>query len=69
MAEAAAGIMAQIATGGPEMLPEPGEPAPPELARAIDDPAAMARLRATFADSLDGWIDDQLAAIHQWDST
>jgi pimeloyl-ACP methyl ester carboxylesterase len=69
MAEAAAGIMAEIAAGGPEMLPEPGEPAPPELARAIDDPAAMARLRATFADSLDGWIDDQLAAIHRWDST
>jgi pimeloyl-ACP methyl ester carboxylesterase len=66
MAEAAAGIMAQIAAGGPEILPEPGQPAPTEPTRAIDDPAAMARLRATFADSLDGWIDDQFAAIHPW---
>jgi pimeloyl-ACP methyl ester carboxylesterase len=66
MAEGAAGIMATISAGGPEMLPEPGQPAPPLSARAIDDPAAMARLRATFADSLDGWIDDQFAAIHPW---
>jgi pimeloyl-ACP methyl ester carboxylesterase len=66
MAEAAAGIMATIAAGGPEMLPEPGEPSPPEPMRAIDDPAAMARLRATFADSLDGWIDDQFAAVRPW---
>jgi pimeloyl-ACP methyl ester carboxylesterase len=66
IAEAAAGIMATIAAGGPEMLPEPDEPAPASPARAIDDPAAMARLRATFADSLDGWIDDQFAAIQPW---
>jgi pimeloyl-ACP methyl ester carboxylesterase len=66
MAEGAAGIMATIAAGGPEMLPEPGEPGPPEPTRAIDDPAAMARLRATFLDSLDGWIDDQFAAVHPW---
>jgi pimeloyl-ACP methyl ester carboxylesterase len=66
MVEGAASIMAKIAAGGPEMLPEPGEPAPPDAARAVDDPAAMARLRATFADSLDGWIDDQFAAIHPW---
>jgi pimeloyl-ACP methyl ester carboxylesterase len=26
----------------------------------------MARLRATFADSLDGWTDDQFAAIRPW---
>ena len=66
MAEASAGIMATIAAGGPEMLPEPGEPAPLRPTRAIDDPAAMARLRATFADGLDGWIDDQFAAIRPW---
>ena len=66
MAEGAAGIMAKIAAGGPEMLPEPGEPAPGQAGRAIDDPAAMSRLRATFADSLDGWIDDQLAAVRPW---
>ncbi|MGH3172182.1 MAG: alpha/beta fold hydrolase, partial [Trebonia sp.] len=29
LAEGAASIMATIAAGGPEMLPEPGEPAPP----------------------------------------
>ena len=66
LAQGGASIMATIAAGGPEMLPEPGEPAPPEPVRAIDDPAAMARLRATFQDSLDGWIDDQFAAIHPW---
>jgi pimeloyl-ACP methyl ester carboxylesterase len=66
MADGAAGIMATITEGGPEMLPEPGEPAPAEPTRAIDDPAAMARLRATFADSLDGWIDDQFAFVHPW---
>jgi pimeloyl-ACP methyl ester carboxylesterase len=58
MAEGAAKIMATIAGGGPEMLPEPGEVAATPPTRAIDDPAAMARLRATFVDSLDGWIDD-----------
>jgi hypothetical protein len=66
LAGAAQGIMATIAAGGPEMLPEPGQPAPPGSARAIDDPVAMARLRATFAGSLDGWTDDQLAAVHPW---
>jgi pimeloyl-ACP methyl ester carboxylesterase len=66
LAQGAASIMAKIAAGGSEMLPEPGEPAPPEPARAIDDPAAMARLHATFVNSLDGWIDDQFAAIHPW---
>ncbi|HEX4061462.1 MAG TPA: hypothetical protein VHY58_10650 [Streptosporangiaceae bacterium] len=66
LAEAAAGIMATIAAGGPEMLPEPGEPVPPQPSRAMDDPAAMAWLRATFTDSLDGWIDDQFAAVRPW---
>jgi pimeloyl-ACP methyl ester carboxylesterase len=66
MAEGAAGVMAKITAGGPEMLPEPGEPAQANPTRAIDDPAAMARLRATFADSLDGWIDDQFAFVHPW---
>ena len=66
MAEGAAGIMAKIDEGGPEMLQEPGEVATAPLTRAIDDPAAMARLRATFVDSLDGWIDDQFAFAHPW---
>lgn len=66
MAKASAGIMATIAAGGPEMLLEPGEPAAAEPTRALDDSAAMARLRATFADSLDGWIDDQFDAVHPW---
>jgi pimeloyl-ACP methyl ester carboxylesterase len=66
MADGAANIMATIAEGGPEMLPEPGEVAATPLTRAVDDPAAMARLRATFVDSLDGWIDDQFAFVHSW---
>ena len=66
MLQGAASIMAKIEAGGPEMLLEPGEPASSNPTRAIDDPAAMARLRATFQDSLDGWIDDQFAAVHPW---
>jgi pimeloyl-ACP methyl ester carboxylesterase len=53
-------IMAQVAAGGPEM---PGMPAP---SPARDDPAAMARLRATFVDSYDGWVDDKVAFARPW---
>lgn len=66
MAAGAAGIMAKIEAGGPEMLLEPGQPSAGPVGRALDDPAAMARLRATFADSLDGWIDDQFAFVRPW---
>ena len=66
MAAGAANIMGSIAEGGPEMLLEPGQPAEEPAERAIDNPASMARLRATFADSLDGWIDDQFAFINPW---
>ncbi|GAB2626367.1 alpha/beta hydrolase [Paractinoplanes abujensis] len=53
-------VMAQVAAGGPEFIGEPGPP-------ARDDPLAMARLRATFADSIDGWVDDTLAFSRPWD--
>jgi pimeloyl-ACP methyl ester carboxylesterase len=58
-------ILALADAGGPEMPAESGitgPTAPP----ARDDPDAMARLRATFLDSLDGWIDDQIAVIRPW---
>ncbi|WP_250033093.1 alpha/beta fold hydrolase [Paractinoplanes maris] len=55
----AAGIMEQVAVGGPE---SPAEPGPP----ARDDPDALARLHATFTDSLDGWVDDTLAFGRPW---
>jgi hypothetical protein len=44
--------MAAVSAGAPEFPSEPGRP-------ARDDPDAMARLRATFVDSMDGWVDDQ----------
>lgn len=64
LAAAASEIMAKVAAGGPEIPPDPTapEPAPP----AIGDPAAMARLRATFVDSHDGWVDDNIAFARPW---
>lgn len=61
---AAREIMAKVEAGGPEMPPDPAapEPGPP----AIGDPAAMARLRATFVDSHDGWVDDNIAFARPW---
>ncbi|MGC4936981.1 alpha/beta fold hydrolase [Kribbella sp. DT2] len=56
-------IMALIEAGGPEIPPGPNEPAGPP---ALEDPAAMARVRATFVDSHDGWIDDNLAFARDW---
>ena len=54
-------IMAAVEAGGPEVVPAPvGSPA------ARDDPAAMARLRATFLDGHDGWVDDLLAVARPW---
>ena len=54
-----ADIMDKVAAGGPEV---PWEPGPP----ARDDPDAMARLRATFVESIDGWVDDTLAFARPW---
>src|SRR6185436_18159842 len=52
-------ILAAIEAGGPEI---PGEPGPP----ARDDPEAMARLRATFVEGMDGWVDDSLGFVQPW---
>lgn len=59
LAGRAATILAAIDAGGPEFPAEPGPP-------ARDDPDAMARLRATFVDSMDGWADDSLAFARPW---
>ncbi|WUJ54898.1 alpha/beta hydrolase [Kribbella sp. NBC_00382] len=53
-------ILAQVEAGGPEY---PGAPPGPP---AWDDPDARARLMTTFADSLDGWYDDQVALSQPW---
>lgn len=61
--EAGQAIMAMAEAGGPELPPEPGAlPA----GRAIDDPEAMRRLHATFVDSIDGWLDDNIAFGLPW---
>ncbi|GAA1540914.1 alpha/beta hydrolase [Kribbella lupini] len=61
--ETAQQIMALIEAGGPEIPPGPGEAVGPP---ALEDPEAMARVRATFVDSHDGWIDDNLAFAQDW---
>jgi len=53
-------IMDKVAAGGPEM------PGLPPGAPARDNPEAMARLRATFVDSYDGWTDDKIAFAKPW---
>jgi len=65
---AARDIMARVEAGGPEMPPDPvaPEPDPGQHAAAIDSPASMARLRATFVDSHDGWVDDNIAFARPW---
>ncbi len=55
----AAPILEAIGAGVPEM---PGIPGP----AARTDPDAMARIRATFVDSMDGWVDDSLAFASPW---
>lgn len=61
--ETAQTIMKLVGEGGPEIPPDPGaEPGPP----AREDPAAMARLTATFVTSHDGWLDDLIAFANPW---
>ncbi|MFI5709744.1 alpha/beta fold hydrolase [Kribbella sp. NPDC051620] len=59
VAAVAAEIMGGIEEGAPEL---PGGPGP----AARDDPEAMARLRVTFTDSTDGWVDDSVALARPW---
>ncbi|MGZ0146354.1 alpha/beta hydrolase [Kribbella sp. WER1] len=63
MEETAHAIMTAVDAGGPELPPDPGaEPGPP----AREDPAAMARLAATFVTSHHGWEDDLIAFAKPW---
>ncbi len=59
-------VMAGIAAGAPEFPPDPDAPRDTDTRPALGDPAAMARLRATFVDSHDGWVDDNIAFAHPW---
>jgi pimeloyl-ACP methyl ester carboxylesterase len=59
LAQTATDVTARIDAGGPEFPTEPGPP-------ARTDPDAMARLRATFVDGMDGWVDDSLAFARPW---
>ncbi|GID10074.1 alpha/beta fold hydrolase [Actinocatenispora rupis] len=59
LAEVAADILRAVDAGGPELPTEPGPP-------ARTDPDAMARIRATFVDGMDGWADDSIALARPW---
>ncbi|WP_433168780.1 alpha/beta hydrolase [Kribbella sp. CA-247076] len=63
--EAGRRIMTAAEAGGPEIPPDPHSPGPP-APPARDDPAAMARLTATFVTGLDGWVDDNVAFAADW---
>ncbi len=63
---AGAQIMAGIMSGGPEVPPDPDNPAFATAGPAADDPAAMARLRATFLEGHDGWVDDIVVLARPW---
>ncbi|MFI5893441.1 alpha/beta fold hydrolase [Actinoplanes sp. NPDC051513] len=62
LAGVAADVLARIEAGGPEAPSRPGR-------AARDDPDAMARIRATFVDGRDGWVDDFLAFARPWGFT
>ena len=53
-------IVEKVKRGGPEY---PGGPLAPPAWR---DPAVRERLRATFVDGIDGWLDDHLALGEEW---
>jgi pimeloyl-ACP methyl ester carboxylesterase len=59
LTEIAAETLSRVGAGGPEVSTEPG-PA------ALTDPEAMARIRATFVEGMDGWVDDRLAFARPW---
>ncbi len=61
-------IMTGVDAGAPELPPGPDDPVSADAGPAADDPAAMARLRATFVDSHDGWVDDLIALAGPWGS-
>ncbi|MER6951482.1 alpha/beta hydrolase [Nonomuraea sp. NPDC000554] len=69
--EAAHQIMASIQRGGPEVIPDPDAPGTDSVAvgPAKDSPASMARLTATFVDSHEGWVDDNIAFAADWGFT
>jgi pimeloyl-ACP methyl ester carboxylesterase len=60
LAQLGADILAQVEAGGPAY------PGAPTGTPGWEDPATRARLVATFADSLDGWYDDQVALAQPW---
>lgn len=59
LAQVAADILADVDAGGPEVPTGAGLP-------VRTDPDAMARIRATFVDGMDGWVDDSLAFARPW---
>lgn len=63
LVETAQSIMQAVEAGGPEFPPDPGSPPGPP---AREDPAAMARLTATFVTGHDGWQDDLIAFANPW---